>query len=399
MSVTVEFPNLGFSFDISRVAFNLFGIDIYWYGVLIAVGAALALLFAFWQAPRFGLDVDRMIDVIVIGFILAIIGGRAYYVLFVDARYRTFFELIDLRSGGIAIYGGIIGAALGAVIGCRWRKVPLAPMLDLTGMGFLIGQSIGRWGNFFNQEAFGSNTTGPFGMISAATTSYLTQNEAWLIERGIFVDPNMPVHPTFLYESLWCAAGFLFLWWYIPRRRFNGEIALFYVMWYGAGRFVIEGLRTDPLFVFGLRVSQVVAFTSFVVALGVWLYARVKTKGRPLLIPEVPPRTAVVKLKTDSGVKKVTISWPANQRTPGAEARQLLAREVLEGEGLLEIKDEDAPKQAKDAPAKEKAEDEDVTEEADAKAGETQDEAAPETADAEAASDSEEEKTDEKPGK
>ncbi len=159
MTNTVQFPNLGFSVDISSVAFHLFGIPIYWYGIFIGVGMILAVLFAFRQAPRFGVDQDRMIDVILIGFVLAIVGGRLFYVLFSGNEYANFWQLIDLRSGGIAIYGGIIGAFIGALIGCKWRKVPVTPLFDLTGMGFLIGQCLGRWGNFFNQEAFGGKTS------------------------------------------------------------------------------------------------------------------------------------------------------------------------------------------------------------------------------------------------
>ncbi len=301
MSVPVQFPNLGLSFDVSRVAFTVFGVNIYWYGVLIGLGMALAVLFAFRKASEFGIDIDRMIDVIIVGFICGVVGGRLYYVVFVDATYETFFDLIDLRSGGIAIYGGIIGAALGVIAGCKIRKVPLFPMLDLVGMGFLIGQSIGRWGNFFNQEAFGNNTTGLFGMISPSTTEYLQYNAGWLSEQGIFVDPALPVHPTFLYESVWCAIGFFVLLWYSKKRKFHGEIALMYVMWYGAGRAVIEGLRTDSLMIGSIRVSQMLGVISVVAAGALWVYLRRKYKDTPLVIPELPDNAATVKadLKTE----------------------------------------------------------------------------------------------------
>lgn len=327
----IKFPRLGLSMELSNVAFTVFGINIYWYGVVIGLGMALAVLFAFKNAGRFGIDIDRMIDVIFVGFIVAIVCGRLYYVLFVDTSYRTFFELINLRNGGIAIYGGIIGGFAGALAACKWRRVPVLPMFDLISMGFLIGQSLGRWGNFFNQEAFGTNTTGMFGMISDGTTRYLLYQEEWLASHGMYVDPFLPVHPTFLYESAWCALGFLLLWRYSYHRKFNGEIALFYAIWYGAGRFFIESVRTDPLLLPGINmpVSQLVAAVSVVAGLAIWAVARRKTAGRPLAVPAIAPHTAKVLVPTPEGEEEVTISWPANGRTPGKEERLDLAQTVL----------------------------------------------------------------------
>lgn len=362
----VEFPKLGISMELSNVAFSIFGFDIYWYGVLIGLGMGLAVLFAFKNANRFGIDIDRMIDVIFVGFVCAIVFGRLYYVLFMDNRYRTFYELIDLRSGGIAIYGGIIGAFVGAFAACKWRKVPVLPMFDLVSMGFLIGQCLGRWGNFFNQEAFGTNTDSVFGMISPATTWYLQSHEAWLISHGMYVDPYSPVHPTFLYESVWCAIGFLILWRYSYHRKFNGEIALFYAMWYGAGRFFIEGLRTDPLLLPGLDlpVSQLIAGLSVVGGFIVWFIAHRRTKGQPLRVPEIPPHTAKVMIPTLDGEEEVVISWPANGCAPSKEERLDLAYTVLrarqkdeaeEAEEATDVGSEatDADEQPADTPQKE----------------------------------------------
>ena len=211
MTNIVEFPGLGIEIDLPRVAFNLFGIPVYWYGVCIGIGMLLALVMAFSQAKRFGVDSNRMVDVVFIGLICAIVCGRIYFVIFSDQAYNTFWDLINLRAGGIAIYGGIIGSFVGAAFACWWRKVPVLPLFDLAGMGFLIGQACGRWGNFFNQESFGTNTTLPWGMISPSTTAYLEARQAQLALEGVIVDPNMPVHPTFLYESLWCILGFLIL--------------------------------------------------------------------------------------------------------------------------------------------------------------------------------------------
>lgn len=284
----IEFPRLGIAMELSNVAFTIFGINIYWYGVLIATGMMLAMLFAFKNAPRFGINSDRMVDVIMVGFVCSIVCGRLYYVLFSQEKYENFMQLINLRNGGIAIYGGIIGAFVGSFAACKWRRVPVLPMFDLISMGFLIGQCIGRWGNFFNQEVFGKNTASIFGMISPATTNYLFYKQDWLYGQGIVVDPFLPVHPTFLYESLWCALGFLLLWRYSYRRKFNGEIALFYAIWYGAGRFLIEGIRTDVLMMRGLAmpVSQFVAGVSVVGGVALWAIARRKTQGKPLYINE-----------------------------------------------------------------------------------------------------------------
>lgn len=334
MSNLVEFPGLGLSMNINRVAFTILGMPIYWYGIIIATGMMLAMIFAFSQATRFGISKDRMVDVIIIGFILAIIGARVYFIIFSDIQYNTFFDFINLRAGGLAIYGGIIGAMIGAAIGCTWRKVPLLPMLDVTSMGFLIGQSIGRWANFVNQEAFGTNTTRPWGMISPATTEYLRSVQAKLATQGVVVDPYAPVHPTFLYESIWCAIGFLLLFIYRKHRKFNGEIGLMYVFWYGIGRFFIEGLRTDSLMFMNtpLRSSQVLGITSALAALVVWIIARVKTAGKPLNVPEIPPMTAKVKVQTDGGPKTLVISWPANDKAPNRQQQELLARQMLEAE-------------------------------------------------------------------
>lgn len=329
MSV-VEFPGLGIEMNVPRVAFELFGIPIYWYGVCIGVGMLLAMIFAFRKSESVGVDSDRMIDVIAIGLLLAIIGGRLYFVIFSDGDYSTLREIVHIRAGGIAIYGGIIGGFVGAAIGCKWRKVPMLPMFDLAGIGFLIGQACGRWGNFFNQEAFGTNTTLPWGMISPETTAYLASQQAKLATEGILVDPLMPVHPTFLYESLWCLLGFVLLALYLNKRRFNGEVFLMYIMWYGLGRTFIEGLRTDSLMIqgLGMRVSQVLAATSVLVAFAMWIFARVRTAGKPLVVPVIPPRTEKIRIQTESGEQQVEISWPANDKAPSKQEKIEIANTV-----------------------------------------------------------------------
>ena len=283
----VQFPGLGLSFESDRVAFTIGGVSIYWYGVCIAVGLCLALVFAFRHSIEFGVDPDGMVDVILIGVVLGIVSARAYYVAMAPFKYQSIWEMIAIRDGGLAIYGGIIGGFLFGGLACKWRKVPVLPMFDLTAMGFLVGQCCGRWGNFFNQEAFGCNTTLPWGMYSQATHDYLTSSVV-TVPKGVTIDPNLPVHPTFLYESIWCFVGLFLLVRYIKKRRFAGDIALRYLIWYGAGRCWIEALRTDSLLLvpsIGLRVSQLVAGIAVVAGVAAEIYFTRKFKSKPLMVP------------------------------------------------------------------------------------------------------------------
>ena len=282
----VQFPGLGLSFHLNRVAFSIGGVHIYWYGVCIAVGLCLALVFAFRHSIEFGVDPDGMVDVILIGVVLGIVSARAYYVAMAPFQYQSIWEMIAIRDGGLAIYGGIIGGFLFGGLACKWRKVPVLPMFDLTAMGFLIGQCCGRWGNFFNQEAFGCNTTLPWGMYSQATHDYLTSSVV-TVPKGVTIDPNLPVHPTFLYESIWCFVGLFLLVRYLKKRRFAGDIALRYLVWYGAGRFWIEALRTDSLLLvpsLGLRASQLVAAAAVVGGVALEIFLTRKYKSRPLMV-------------------------------------------------------------------------------------------------------------------
>ena len=253
----VQFPGLGLSFEINRVAFTIGGVSIYWYGVCIAVGLCLALVFAFRHCMEFGVDPECMVDVILIGVVLGIASARAYYVAMAPFQYQSIWEMIAIRDGGLAIYGGIIGGFLFGGLACKWRKVPVLPMFDLTAMGFLVGQCCGRWGNFMNREAFGAETTLPWRMQLTTTTGTLVE-----------------VHPTFLYESLWNVVGLLLIVFIVAKgRRFDGENTWFYFLWYGIGRFWVEGLRTDSLYLFNwtiggepIRVSQALSLVMVLVS-------------------------------------------------------------------------------------------------------------------------------------
>ena len=298
----VQFPGLGLEFTIDRVALSIGGFNIYWYGVVIAAGMLLAMAFAFHYAADFGIDSDRLVDVVCIGTVMAIVCARIYYIAFAPFKYESVWDMIDIRQGGIAIYGAIIGAFVFGGLAARWRKVPLLPLFDLVGMGFLIGQGIGRWGNFFNQEVFGVNTTLPWGMVSEATQAYLVSVQAELAARGVTVDPTQPVHPTFFYEFVWCIAGFLVLWVLMKKRRFDGQIFLEYLVWYGAGRFWIEGIRSDTLMGVGsMPVSQQVALVCVVAGLVLLALGFRRAKGTTLAVPLAVSSANLKQMKTTDG--------------------------------------------------------------------------------------------------
>ena len=259
----VFFPNFGNTDNIlregiaiDRAAIKIPGLDftIYWYGLLIGIGILLAMIYGFKKMRSVGIDPDRATDAIIGGIIGALIGLRLYYVVF-NTEGVTFKDFFNIRDGGLGIYGGLIGAiAVGGTV-VKLKKFRLSAMLDVTAPGFLIGQCIGRWGNFFNQECFGVNTDKPWGMISYSTANFVASHADKLGD----MDPYKPVHPCFLYESIWCLIGFLIIHLYFKHRKFDGEIFLIYTFWYGLGRFFIEGLRTDSLYIGQIRVSQLVA--------------------------------------------------------------------------------------------------------------------------------------------
>ena len=278
---TVEFPGLGLTFHLNRVAFQIGDISVTWYGILITLGILLAMVFAMTQCKKFGIIPDKLIDVTLGGVVGGIVGARLYYVAFSwDTFKDDLSSIFKTWEGGMAIYGGLIGAILVGALIVKLRKMRLLPVLDIACMGFLIGQAIGRWGNFVNVEAFGSNTSLPWGMTGERITSYLSNsaNIEALNKLGVTVDPLAPVHPCFLYESLWCALGFLLLFLYSKHRKFDGELFLMYTAWYGLGRGVIEGLRTDSLLLGSIRISQLLAFILVIAAVITWLVVRSKIK-------------------------------------------------------------------------------------------------------------------------
>ena len=247
----ISFPGLGIK-EIDPIrTFPLFGLEIHLYGVIIAVGLLLAVWYGLKRSKEFGLKEDDILDGVLWIVPLAIICARLYYCIFEWDSYKNdVLSVLYIWNGGLAIYGGVIGAALGVVLFAKLKKVSLPAVLDLVAISFLIGQSIGRWGNFMNREAFGSECTNFLRM-----GLFNTYTNAWEYH-----------HPTFLYESLWNAAGFVLLHFISKKRKYDGQMALCYVVWYGLGRSFIEGLRTDSLYWGQFRVSQLLAAGSCFIA-------------------------------------------------------------------------------------------------------------------------------------
>lgn len=257
---TIAFPGLSLGpFEIYE-SFKFFGLNIHFYGVIIALGILVAYLFCYRMAKKYDLEQENLLDVILIGLPAAIICARLYYVIFQWEHYKgDFLSIFKIWEGGLAIYGGIIGALISTYIYCRIKKIKMTKVLDTCSFGLLIGQMIGRWGNFVNAEAYGAETTLP-----------------WRME---LCDLGKSVHPTFLYESLWNFGIFLiFVFIYQKHQKFSGEMFLAYIAGYGLGRFWIEALRTDSLFLGPLKVSQILALICVLCGVGFIIYFRNKAK-------------------------------------------------------------------------------------------------------------------------
>lgn len=285
----IVFPNLHIDVSVDSTAFSAFGFEIKWYAVIISFGLLLAMIYCFPRMKKFGIDPDRAIDAVIAGVLGGMIGARAYYVAFRWEQYAGNLKaILNFRNGGLAIYGGIIGAILFGGIMCKIRKVKFLPMLDITGMGFLIGQGIGRWGNFVNQEAFGTNTDCLFAMTGGTVQNTII-NEVSNPSSSMYgtsMSELYGVHPCFLYESVWCLAGFLILALFSKHRKFDGQLFLIYLTWYGMGRFIIEGFRTDSLMFGNIRVSQLLALLCVITATAVHIAVlmRAKHKGEPFVL-------------------------------------------------------------------------------------------------------------------
>lgn len=264
MSTAIYFPHLGIHLEHVGKSISVFGIEIAYYGIIIGCGMFIGLLIALAEAKRTGQNQEDYLDFAIIAIIFSIIGARLYYVIFSwDVYKEDLLSIFNVREGGLAIYGGVITAIITTFVFARVKKLSAPLMLDTACLGLVAGQMIGRWGNFFNREAFGDYTDGIFAMqipLNAARASDITTKMREHIVEISGVD-FIQVHPTFLYESLWCLLVLVLLLAYRRREAFDGEIVLLYLFGYGIGRVWIEGLRTDQLKlpVTGWPVSQVLA--------------------------------------------------------------------------------------------------------------------------------------------
>lgn len=272
LAETVEFPNL-FSGEIpiNRAAFSVFGFNVYWYAIIIAAGLLLAVLYCSKRAKKYGFTSDDITDIALIGGLCGFVGARAYYCIFWNLnpentyKFTLWTAISEIHMGGLAIYGGIIAGVIGGILVCKYKKISMLTAMDLGGTGFLIGQAIGRWGNFVNQEAYGAATSPDY--LFGMTGSHIAS------EMG----SGVLVHPCFLYESLWCALGLAVIHFILSKiQTFDGELFLYYVIWYGTGRGFIEGLRTDSLYIGPLRVSQLLGFASALFCLILLIYIKVR---------------------------------------------------------------------------------------------------------------------------
>ena len=305
----VSFPGLGLEFTLNRVAFEIFGRPVYWYGIIIACGLLLAVYLCSKWAPRFGVVPDHILDLMIFAVPAALIAIRAYYVIFNLELYKNvdgslnWEAIFRYSDGGLAIYGAIISSAIVLLIFCHVRKVSFLAFADLGVHGLFIGQLIGRWGNFMNVEAYGGVTDLPWRMCSESIAQDMLA-QGYVDQTGFqaILDGTLGVHPTFFYESAWNFIG-LILVYLIGRRwrKYDGECFLFYLCWYGLGRAWIEGLRTDSLYFFGLelfgvpiRTSQLLAAVSALAAGAVllWLLLRKVDRRGDLFVDRLAARAA-----------------------------------------------------------------------------------------------------------
>lgn len=255
--ITVSFPGLGIEdFVLNKVAFSIGPVTVRWYGIFVTLGMVIAVLYTFYRAKKKNISTDDLLDLSLFTIFFGVIGARLYYVITYGGY--TFWELFQVWEGGLAIYGGIIGGILAIYGVCRFKKLNFFGMIDCVGPGVMIAQAIGRWGNFFNGEAYGAIV--PEGSI------------LYVMRMGLYPHPHdyrdisgmIYVHPTFLYECLWNVLGFILINLFYKKKKFDGEIACWYLAWYGFGRMFIEGLRTDSLMVGPFRVSQLIGLLCFV---------------------------------------------------------------------------------------------------------------------------------------
>lgn len=282
MNTDINFPNLHIYLKNVGKSVDIFGFSIAYYGIIIAIGMLLGILLIMYLGKKAGIDEDAGLDVCIYSLVFGIIGARLYYVAFQWDLYKdNLLQIFNLREGGLAIYGGVLAGMVACIVVCKCKKLSFFQVADIVMPGVLVGQIMGRWGNFFNREVFGGYTNNIFAMElplnAVRSMDDITQE---MISHGRMVGDVMyvQVHPTFLYESLWNLLLLIFLLWYTKRKKFDGELFFDYLFFYGLGRFWIEGVRTDQLKLWGtgIPVSQVVAVVMMIVSVIAYVIMRKK---------------------------------------------------------------------------------------------------------------------------
>lgn len=281
VGASVRFPHLGIEIAHMSKSISIFGFDIAYYGIIIGIGMMAGIVVAVLEAKRTKQNTDNYIDLAIYGILSAIVGCRIYYVIFEWDYYKDhLLDIFNLRQGGLAIYGGIIGAVICVIIYSKIKKLSVWRLCDTACLGLVTGQIIGRWGNFVNMEAFGGYTDNLLAMQVNVNEAYYTTPE--LLSQAVTVDgiQYMQVHPTFLYESLWNVGVLILLLLFRKHKKFEGEVFILYIVGYALGRFWIEGLRTDQLLIpgIGLPVSQVLSAVIVIVGVIYIVYKRRKQK-------------------------------------------------------------------------------------------------------------------------
>lgn len=275
----IAFPNIGIkTFSIDPVALNIFGLEVRWYGLIIVIGIILAFLYACYRGKQEGFSSDDMMDLFLYVVVFSIIGARAYYVLTTLDQYHSLYDVIAVWNGGLAIYGAVITGAVVITIVCRIKKKSVLKALDMIAPGVMIGQLIGRWGNFCNGEAFGDISKFEFFGFTKVTPN--ASSLPWIMEVNSYASGyrTLTVHPTFLYESVWNLIGFIIINAFYKKKSFDGEIVLMYAVWYGFGRMFIEGLRSDSLYVGSVKISQLIGLVCVVAGVAAMIILKIRSK-------------------------------------------------------------------------------------------------------------------------
>jgi len=354
----IWFPYLGIEIEhLSKVAFSIFGIDIAWYGIMIAVGVMAGLFLARYLARKSDQDPDLYVDFLIYALIFSLIGARIYYVIFSWENYADNpLRVFDFRGGGLAIYGGVIGAVLTAFVFCKVKKYSMLKLLDTAMPGLALGQAIGRWGNFFNQECFGGYTDSLFAMrLNIETAAYTTPELlAESVSKGGV--RYIQVHPMFLYESLWCLALVIILVFFFRRKKFDGQIMFLYLAGYGCGRAWIESLRTDQLLFWNTNFPVSVGVSVILVILGVTMLIVLSRKNKIAIARaamteneyapdvELPEDQILAEMKADESASEAdSQEEAADEATPVTEAESEAEQpeEKSDEEKKPEITDED----------------------------------------------------------